>query len=159
MNNSNHILQILMSLLIEVAAPNNQNLQVTTSDGISNKLANAGLNKKELVFILMWLRNFTKLPKVKKFDYQPNAIRIFSKEEKTIIPKKCLDFLLKSHRDSQINAMELEFIINQVMVLNSKNITESQFMWIYDMTLANQQSQDILMNIKDQPLPISFAYH
>ena len=71
------------------------------------------------------------------------------KRKKTIISKKCLDFLLKSHRDGQINAMELEFVINQVMVLNSKNITESQFMWIYDMTLANQQSQDILMNIKE----------
>ena len=47
-----------MSLLIEVAAPNNQNLQVTTSDEISDKLASAGLNKKELVFILMWASKF-----------------------------------------------------------------------------------------------------
>ena len=32
-------------------------------------------------------------------------------------------------------------------------------MWIYDMTLANQQSQDILMNIKDptySPLALYF---
>ena len=35
-----------MSLLIEVAAPNNQNLQVTTSDEISDKLANAGVKQK-----------------------------------------------------------------------------------------------------------------
>lgn len=159
MNNSKHILQILMSLLVEVAAPNSQNPKVTTADEISDKLANAGLNQKELMFVLMWLQNFRKLAEVKTFDYHPNAIRIFSKEEQAIIPRSCLDFLLKSHRNNQISAMELEFVINQIMMLNSKNITESQFMWIYDMTLANQRDQKTFTNIKDPLLPISFVYH
>lgn len=148
-----------MSLLIEIATPHNHSLQMTNSDEISHRLANAGLNKKELMFILMWLRNFTKLSTVKKFDYHPKAIRIFSADEEATIPKSCLDFLLKSHHDGQINAMELEFIVSQIMALNSQNITKNQFMWIYDMTLANQNDQEILINDKGYPMPISLAYH
>lgn len=159
MNNNDYILQMLMSLLIEFSASNSQKTQVTTSDQISDRLESAGLDKKELIFILTWLKNFTKLPKVEKFDYQDNSIRFFSKDERDMIPKNCVNFLLKSYRDSRIDAMELEFIINQIMILNSKNITETQVIWIYYMTLANQYNSAILVDIKDQVLPISFAYH
>ena len=53
MNNSKHILQILMSLLVEVTVPNNQKTKITTTDEISDKLIGAGLNKKELMFVLI----------------------------------------------------------------------------------------------------------
>ncbi|WP_119344223.1 DUF494 family protein [Facilibium subflavum] len=147
MRNAN-ILQILMSLFYEVALNFDDDhdalIKITSENEIKEQLQKAGLSAKELNLTMKWLENFSQPDKHTQISYQQNAIRVFSAVEKNIIPENCLDLLAQHYQAGDINATEFEFILNQIIELDADTVTEEQFMWVYDMTMANRG------NVKDK---------
>ncbi|MBK2123674.1 DUF494 family protein [Fangia hongkongensis] len=154
-----NILQILMSLFNHVAI-HEDILKITTPEEISQQLRKAGLNSKELKFVLVWLESFSKLPeKNTSISFHPHTIRVFSDAERAIIPNECLDFLAERVLEGEINAYEFEFILTQIMLINTHAIDEDEFMWVYDMTLANQEALSFANNEINSHNLVSFYNH
>ena len=150
------IIQVLMSLFSDSSmygSEKNQ-VQLASSEQINEKLRNVGLSKNQIKLAKLWFKNFSMVSQQSSFSYS-NSIRVFSREEQAIIPSNCLSFLIESYHSKIINSFELEFVVNQVLFLEEeKRINEEQFMWIYDMTLANQ-SHCFYDNGKDQNITSS----
>ena len=152
MNKSQSIIQILMSIFSNQVAIN-ENIKLTSSEEIGNELKKAGLNQQQLNFAVTWFENFAKLHEKPIFDYG-SSTRVFTNDERSAIPNSCLDFLWSEYENLAINALELEFVIHQAMMLDQHTITEEQFMWVYDMTLANQAKRH-----DPEEVDVSFLMH
>lgn len=159
MRKNTSILQILMSLFNHVSFQDDI-LTITTPDEISQKLEKAGVNPKDLKFALFWLENFSNLSGEKIEIYtDPHTIRIFSQDERDVIPNECLNFLHDRLIEGEIDTYEFEFILTQIMLIDENAIDEEEFMWIYDMTLANQSAIGFKNCGIDSHTFISFLNH
>lgn len=79
-------------------------------------------------------------------------MRIFTSAEKAVIPERSLHFLLKAYTSGEIQSYELEFIIEQIMALSEHCITEEQFLWVFEMTIANQKKDSFGNKITSEEL-------
>ncbi|WP_116963351.1 DUF494 family protein [Fastidiosibacter lacustris] len=132
------ILQVLMSLFNNMTQIEEDVVKMTNSHELFCELKKAGLDESTLENTLLWLEGFAKLNEVDPFDYQKGTIRVFSNVEKVIIPDNGLMILNELYLSGDINAYEFEFVINQIMMLSTQSITIEQFIWVLDMTIANQ---------------------
>ena len=156
------ILQILMSLFQNALNLEDTVPQVTTLDEISSVLSRTNLKTNSVDFALNWLEGFAKLNQASEIEYHPETIRVMSATERTTIPRYCFEFLLERYVEGEITACEREFILHQIMQLKQHNglpLTYEGFLWIYDMTLANQiYDSETETELFDDQM-ISFAQH
>lgn len=138
MDNKAPILQVLMSLFNESPHLEGEIVKLTNSQELLNELQKTGLNGQAIDQALSWLERFSKLNEEIEIIYHPNTVRIFTDAERAIIPTECLRFLSEACLAGDIQSHELEFIITQIMTLGTHTITDEQFIWIFDMTIANQ---------------------
>ncbi|WP_395947555.1 DUF494 family protein [Caedibacter taeniospiralis] len=153
MNDQPQILQVLMSLFNDLPYLEEEDIRITDSQELLSELQKSGLKDQSLERAFVWLEQFTKLDERTKIGYQPDTVRVFTNAEKAVIPVECLGFLLEAHHLGEIQSHELEFIIEQIMTLSTHAITEEQFLWVFDMTLANQMddSMDVVIGIHKLP--------
>ena len=144
MRNNANILQVLMSLFNEydflLGEEQLPKLKKVTSEfEIKQQLQQAGLTSNELEFTLKWLEEFTQFSDFVEINYMQDTIRVFSKNEKIMIPLKYRKALVEYKLNDELSTVEFEFILQQMIALNHPGINEDQFMWIYDMTVANRR--------------------
>ena len=141
MNDKPQLLQVLMSLFNDSPELEGEVIKMTDSKELLNELQKTGLNGQALDQAFVWLEKFAKLNEEDSLDYHTDTIRVFTNAEKSIIPQECLNFLQEAYFVGDIQPHELEFIIEQIMTLSTHTVTEDQFMWIFDMTIANQADE------------------
>ncbi len=160
MNNKAPILQVLMSLFSDLPYFDGDMVKLTDSQEILHELQKAGLTPQTIDRALSWIERFSKFNDEPRVDYHPETVRVFTRQEKAIIPAESLRFLLESYLTGDIKSHELEFIIEQIMSLGTHTITEEQFLWVFEMTIANQEDEvfDSFIPV-DEMLIRSFRTH
>ncbi|GGF95532.1 hypothetical protein GCM10010995_10960 [Cysteiniphilum litorale] len=141
MNNKAPILQVLMSLFSDLPYFDGDMVKLTNSQEILHELQKAGLAPQAIEQAIAWLERFSKFNDEPRADYHPETVRVFTPQEKAIIPTESLRFLLEAYLAGDIQSHELEFIIEQIISLGTHTITEEQFLWIFEMTIANQEDE------------------
>lgn len=149
-----------MSLFSDLPYFNGDVKKLTNSQEILYELQKSGLTPQAIDQALSWLERFSKFYKEVKVDYSPETIRVFTPQEKAVIPTESLRFLLEAYLAGDVRSYELEFLIEQIMTLGTHTITEEQFLWVFEMTIANQEDEIFDgSTLIDEGLTGSFRIH
>lgn len=139
MNRKSSILEVLMSFFNQISKLENNIIKVINSNELFFALQQAGLDDPSILEnTLLWLEKFTEFTHFKRFVYKETTLRTFNTMEKLVIPHHALNLLNKLYIKKEIDAYELEFIINQIFLLTSEPISMEEFIWILNMMMVNK---------------------
>lgn len=145
-------LQVLMSLFNNLPYLEVEIIDLKNSQDVLTELQKKGLSDSVIEKALSWLERFGNLDEASYINYRLDTVRIFTSAEKAVIPERSLHFLLKAYTSGEIQSYELEFIIEQIMALSEHCITEEQFLWVFEMTIANQKKDSFGNKITSEEL-------
>ena len=113
MNNKAPILQVLMSLFSDLPYFDGDMVKLTNSQEILHELQKAGLSTQAIEQAIAWLERFSKFNDEPRADYHPETVRVFTSQEKAIIPTESYAFCLKLTWQVIFNRMSLNLLLNK----------------------------------------------
>tara|TARA_B100001093_G_scaffold517749_1_gene600256 strand:+ start:2568 stop:3047 length:480 start_codon:yes stop_codon:yes gene_type:complete len=112
-----------------------------TSDEVTEDLESAGFGDAPIEQAIEWLSSLAEMDKEAIAVSSPDAIRVFSEEEKQYLDSECQAFLLDLIKQVIISPATFEVIVYFLVELDADDIDVSLAKWVTLMVLYNMPDE------------------
>ena len=112
-----------------------------TSDEVTEDLESAGFGDAPIEQAIEWLSSLAEMDKAAIAVSSPDAIRVFSEEEKQYLDSECQAFLLDLIKQVIISPATFEVIVYFLVELDADDIDVSLAKWVTLMVLYNMPDE------------------
>ena len=112
-----------------------------TSDEVTEDLDTAGFGETSIEQAISWLTSLAEMDKAAIAVSSPDALRVFSEEEKQYLDSECQAFLLDLVKQSIIAPATFEVIVYFLVELDAEDIDVSLVKWVTLMVLYNMTDE------------------
>ncbi len=112
-----------------------------TSDEVTDDLDTAGFDETSIEQAISWLTSLAEMDKAAIAASSPDALRVFSEEEKQYLDSECQAFLLDLVKQAIITPATFEVIVYFLVELDAEDIDVSLAKWVTLMVLYNMPDE------------------
>ena len=142
MTNNHNILDVL-SYMFDYIFETSSSIDQIDDTTLKTQLTEAGFDENGINKAFVWLDNITSLQDddADSFQTNQNSIRFYTQAEKEKIDLESRNFLYFMYSVGQLNATQREVIIDQMMSLESDELSLDDLKWVIIMMLGNNLNQ------------------